>query len=1226
MINKECNTNLESLQGGKNAPPISTPRKEFYFMINNECNTNLKNLQGANDPSRYFGSLPAEQFQAEYQRLIEADIAKAQKRLSELPESERRGLTLETLRHFHCGYLPQWTLTKCRAKYLCGTYVNDNGKPKKLPPHSERIIIPTPSMRHFNSVATPRARRSGLKKEFCKQHAGDMELFYDQTALSADVIVVVEGEIDAMSIWQATNGEISPVAILGCNNFKKTLGAHLGKLRGKKFILLLDADTSGKKAAEKLRQQLIHEKYSVVCRYLFDYMPPEFKKRPANVKVDANEILRMELGTAMLRRCLEKVLASATNELNTLAEKFAKEQAELDSLPTSDFSPDFSKMKSARGVSSSVATPTVSKNFSASNITADLSDNDRKLILDILDNVHACNLTRDEWFKFCCVLKLYKFQYEVFDRWSNDGDPRYNSEICRQQWDSVGTADYLDSSCVKIGTLIKIAKEHNYKMKHSQIPAQIVGRDMQSKATTDSTADVKDISYTTGDDELDAEIEDELNAWQDSHDRSSIAPETVQAICAAVVAVEAVTPADISASIVSNAMIRNVALLEYYLPTRAEKFYNLLRDVNVTGYSKTDYQARTKSVVAIIRKAQNAFEREVKKDIAAEDNRRRIQARAEQVKTNEDRLKELWTQPQSAERDAEIISLIRDSLDWKLTKHGDRDFVKSTQANINLMFAYDPRVKGLFGLDEFKNDIAFLRPPFWKPSKRKGEIWSDADDAHLRVYFRETYTEFVGDKLIADNVTTNATKNAFHEVKDYFESLPKWDGVKRAETCLIDVFKVDDTPYTRELALNVLTGAIARIYRPGCQYPYCPIIHGAQGIGKSYFLKMLGGKWYHTLEDNIGDPHLIDALDNTWLGEFAEFKGARKSDVNSTKAFITTTIDNRRKSYDRRVTEVKRHTVFFATVNDNEFLSDVTGNRRFPIVESRLKAGEHGREITQDYINQIWAEAYQRYMELFNDLDDDTLDHALELSPESKAIVEGTAKKFIRDDGLKLEIESFLDIPILPDVIWLTMTKDERRQFFVDGYFTIEEGDLEGKFASTFPKATPEQKASFAEAKIEQRNVVRKVHIGTKDNMPLHYRFYGCVQRQHICSSEINYECFGKTDKRKAMTRIGEVLQQLDGWHNGGRRQGFDRQYNDQTKCYYRNPTDTKSNTQNNNQDTDKNNTQEEVLQNENSNDTDKTVSHGINLRNYDAVIIPNDEKSFEPFDGVPVDPDNLPF
>ncbi|MBO4779367.1 MAG: toprim domain-containing protein [Selenomonadaceae bacterium] len=1167
-----------------------------------------------------FGALPPKQFHAEYLRLVEADIAEAQKHLEELPASERRGLTIETYRHFHCGYLPQWTLTKCRAKYHCGTYVDESGKLKRLPPASERIIIPT-SNKHFNAVATPRARRDGLKKKFWKQHANDKELFCDPTALSADVIVVVEGEIDAMSIWQATNGKISPVAILGCENFAKTLGVHMSKLRDKKFILLLDADAAGKKAAEKLRNRLIQEKYSVVCRYLYDYMPPEFKKHPENIRIDANSILTdSDYGTPMLRRCIEKVIDSATNELNALAEKFAKERAELDALPTAEFTPDLSKIKSARQFDNSASTPTISKNFSGSNVTADISDADRDLVLDILDKVHACNLTRDEWFKFGCILKLYNFPYEVFDSWSNDGDPRYSSEACQTQWNSFGTVDTLNSSCAKIGTMIQIAKEKGYKMNHSKHTALIVGRSTQSEATNYS------VDATTGDADLDAEIHSELIGWQNSHEDAPIKPETVQDICDAVVAVGAVTKNDVSANLVNSSMIRNVALLEYYLAPRAEKFYDVLREANVTGYSKTDYQARTKSVVAIIRKAQNAFEREVKKDIAAEDNRRRIQARAEQVKTNEDRLKELWTQPQSAERDAEIISLIRDSLDWKLTKHGDRDFVKSTQANINLMFAYDPRVKGLFGLDEFKNDIAFLRPPFWKPSKRKGEIWSDADDAHLRVYFRETYTEFVGDKLIADNVTTNATKNAFHEVKDYFESLPKWDGVKRAETCLIDVFKVDDTPYTRELALNVLTGAIARIYRPGCQYPYCPIIHGAQGIGKSYFLKMLGGKWYHTLEDNIGDPHLIDALDNTWLGEFAEFKGARKSDVNSTKAFITTTIDNRRKSYDRRVTEVKRHTVFFATVNDNEFLSDVTGNRRFPIVESRLKAGEHGREITQDYINQIWAEAYQRYMELFNDLDDDTLDHALELSPESKAIVEGTAKKFIRDDGLKLEIESFLDIPILPDVIWLTMTKDERRQFFVDGYFTIEEGDLEGKFASTFPKATPEQKAAFAEAKIERRNVVRKVHIGTKDNMPLHYRFYGCVQRQHICSSEINYECFGKTDKRKAMTRIGEVLQQLDGWHNGGRRQGFDRQYNDQTKCYYRNPADTKSNTQNNNQDTDKNNTQEEVLQNENSNDTDKTVSHGINLRNYDDVIVPNDDKSFEPFDGVLVDPDDLPF
>ena len=72
-----------------------------------------------------FAQLPKENFDTEYLRLIKLDIAQAQAHLDDLPEKQRRGLTLETLRHFGCGYLPDWILTKSRAEFVCGLYVKE---------------------------------------------------------------------------------------------------------------------------------------------------------------------------------------------------------------------------------------------------------------------------------------------------------------------------------------------------------------------------------------------------------------------------------------------------------------------------------------------------------------------------------------------------------------------------------------------------------------------------------------------------------------------------------------------------------------------------------------------------------------------------------------------------------------------------------------------------------------------------------------------------------------------------------------------------------------------------------------------------------------------------------------------------------------------------------------------------------------------------------------------
>ena len=82
-----------------------------------------------------FAQLPRENFDAEYSRLVQLDISEAQAHLVDLPENQRRGLRLETYRHFHCGYLPNWILTKSRAEYACGLYVKElTGEPKHLPP------------------------------------------------------------------------------------------------------------------------------------------------------------------------------------------------------------------------------------------------------------------------------------------------------------------------------------------------------------------------------------------------------------------------------------------------------------------------------------------------------------------------------------------------------------------------------------------------------------------------------------------------------------------------------------------------------------------------------------------------------------------------------------------------------------------------------------------------------------------------------------------------------------------------------------------------------------------------------------------------------------------------------------------------------------------------------------------------------------------------------------
>ena len=385
-------------------------------------------------------------------RLIKLDIAEAQKHLDDLPENQRRGLTLKTLRHFGCGYLSDWILTKSRAEFVCGLYVKEfTGEPKHLPPPSKRIIIPTPSMEHLNGVATERLE---VNKAYWKQHAGKMELFCDPNTLNSDLIIITEGEIDAMSIWQATGGNVAALAILGCGNWKKTLLPKLKELCGKKLLLLLDADAAGKKSANKLLADLLARGCLAVTKYLYDVLPKD-EQNFFGWKVDANVILEYK-GNEYLKQTLKKIIANAESEFKELKERIIQQNLFMQEQDV-QHSPELSLPKQKKSSTPSATDENV----------------DRNEINRILkDFVHAKNLSRDDWCNVGMILRRYDFSLENFQAWSKD-DSRYSTEACATQWKSFKSAEELQGTGYTVATLIKIAKQFGYKPpRQSKPPVQ----------------------------------------------------------------------------------------------------------------------------------------------------------------------------------------------------------------------------------------------------------------------------------------------------------------------------------------------------------------------------------------------------------------------------------------------------------------------------------------------------------------------------------------------------------------------------------------------------------------------------------------------------------------------------------------------------------------------------------------------------------------------------------
>ena len=657
------------------------------------------------------------------------------------------------------------------------------------------------------------------------------------------------------------------------------------------------------------------------------------------------------------------------------------------------------------------------------------------------------------------------------------------------------------------------------------------------------------------------------------------------------------SPADLTAEIARDKKtLRRVALVKCHCPDADVNFFDVLKEAKTLAkdrlslevpnstdnpaqvLSETDRKSLESLVNLNIGDLRDAVSRIA--DSLADERKEKIKARKRQdvleLKAKEkaekdaqqqealQRLKELRKayreledNPDPAVKDRmmpiaeEMISLIRKACEFKQDRYtGEIVLYRNSAYNLNLIFDYDPFLDRLFGFNEFSGDIELLKDATW--GSRKGAQWTDNDDSQLRGYLANAYKDLRGREVILDSVVVFAHARKFHPIKKYLLSLPKWDGKKRAETLFIDWLRVDDTPFSREATMKWLAAAVCRVLYPGCSFQYAIVLQGAQGIGKSFILEQLGRQWYCALTDRVDDPHIIDALRLCWLAEFKEMTAMRKADVNSIKAFIELPADTRRRAYARRATTVLRQCVFAITANDDEFLNDPTGSRRFLILPSRSPKfcyvqSVRGEVFDDKLVAQIWAEVFAYCKELFKDGFDAG---KLRLSKAAERFGEEIAEGFTRND-LQGEIAAFLDTKILPPVIWNLMSREERRKFFATKCFTITEDDLEARFKTQ--RVTFEQQVKFKAATQSGDFVVQKTgrDFDTHEER-LYLSFYGTVYRQHICAAEVYTEAFG-SDRRKNMATVNGVLQHLDGWTQVNRIQKVPA-YGDMKKVFWRTP------------------------------------------------------------------------
>jgi len=199
-----------------------------------------------------------------------------------------------------------------------------------------------------------------------------------------------------------------------------------------------------------------------------------------------------------------------------------------------------------------------------------------------------------------------------------------------------------------------------------------------------------------------------------------------------------------------------------------------------------------------------------------------------------------------------------------------------------------------------------------------------------------------------------ARERPYHPIREYLESL-EWDGVPRIDSVVDDILSAKRTTLNMAMVKRFMIGAVARVMKPGCKLDTVFITIGDQGCGKSTFFKVLASDpWFVDSGVDLHEKDSFMVLRTCWFYEWGELDVMRRArDAAAVKAFLSSTRDTYRPPHGRNVIDVPRASIVVGSTNENEFLVDVTGNRRF----WPLQVGRLNLEVLIEQRDQLWAEA-----------------------------------------------------------------------------------------------------------------------------------------------------------------------------------------------------------------------------------------------------------------------------
>ncbi|WCD56190.1 DNA primase [Caulobacter phage BL94] len=294
--------------------------------------------------------------------------------------------------------------------------------------------------------------------------------------------------------------------------------------------------------------------------------------------------------------------------------------------------------------------------------------------------------------------------------------------------------------------------------------------------------------------------------------------------------------------------------------------------------------------------------------------------------------------------------------------------------------------------DEFRGELMIAeRPGQWKPL-------GDADAVRLRIKLEALgFKDRIGKEIMRDALELVGDERRFDSAIEWLTVVvPEWDGVSRISRFLPDYLATDDTPYTRAVGRYAWTAHAGRVLEPGVKADMVPVLVGDQGLLKSSGVAAIAPSLDFFGEFTFDNKEADNArkMRGCLVGELGELRGLQTKDRESILAWIVRRFEAWTPKFKEYETKFMRRLLLWGSTNDDGFLGDPTGERRW------LPAKVNGRARITDIVRdrlQLWAEARDTFL----------VDGVL--WAEAEALAKAEHGKFKQEDAWAARVARWLD-------------------------------------------------------------------------------------------------------------------------------------------------------------------------------------------------------------------------